>query len=203
MNFPKFKTFVNYEHPFDVIKNMQKRKKFQTNFSWAIPSKKVVKSIVDFANHETIYEIGAGKGYWAYFIDKMNGKIKCFDNPECVFHYFQNPQKNNCNQNLNNITTFKTFYPVDFCCTNEIIKKCKKANILMFCWPEYNKNWAYEYLNKIFPQKLIYIGEGFGGCCANNAFFNFIEKKYDEIEFIDIPQWEGLHDYCFFYERKK
>lgn len=202
MDFPKLKTYVDYKRPLGSIENIQKRRKFQSNFSWAIPSVKAVKSIVDFSNNETIYEIGAGKGYWAYFIDKMKGKIKCFDNPECVFHYFQSPKQNDCGQNITDISQFKTFYPVDFCTPKEVFKKCKEASVLMLCWPEYDKDWAYEYLKKINPKKLIYIGEEYGGCCANDAFFDCLEKNYKEIGFTDIPQWEGIHDYCFFYERK-
>ena len=198
MDFPELKTDVDYEKPLGSIENIQKRREFQTNFSWAIPSAKAVKSIVDFSGDETIYEIGAGKGYWAYFIDKMKGKIKCFDNPECVFHYFQSPKKNDCGQNIADISQFQTFYPVDFCTPKEVFKKCKEANVLMLCWPEYDKDWAYEYINKIKPKKLIYIGEEYGGCCANDAFFDYLEKNYKETGFTDIPQWEGIQDYCFF-----
>ena len=203
MDFPKLKTCIDYKKPFGSVENFQKRRKFQSNFSWAIPSAKAVKSIVDFSGNETIYEIGAGKGYWAYFIDKMKGKIKCFDNPECVFNYFQSPKKNNYGQNIADISEFKTFYPVDFCTPIDVVQRCKDAKVLMFCWPEYNKSWAYEYLKKIKPEKLIYIGEGYGGCCADNSFFDYIKKCYDEYGFTSIPQWDGLHDYLTFYTKKR
>ena len=116
-----------------------------------------------FKNFQKIflYEIGAGKGYWAYFINKEGGNIKCFDNSDCISNYFINKE---------------TFYPVKFCTPIGVVEECKNANVLMFCWPEYDKNWAYEYLKTIKPSKLIYVGEEYGGCCANDNFFKFISK---------------------------
>lgn len=196
MDYPNIQNVNSFE-------SFQERRKFQTNFSWAIPTPKAIKSIVDFAAGEVIYEIGAGKGYWAYFINEMGGKIKCFDNPDCVYDYFESPKKNDCGQNIATADELKTFYPVDFCTPKGVVDKCKDANILMFCWPEYDKKWAYEYLKKIQPDKLIYIGEEFGGCCANDDFFKYIEKKYEEYGYTDIPQWYGLHDYLFFFKKNE
>ncbi len=203
MEYPNVKTTIDEYTMSKSLENIRERKNFQMNFSWAVPTPEAVKSIVDFAGSDTIYEIGAGKGYWAYFINEMNGKIKCFDNPDCVFHYFKSPVSNDFGQNIADISQFKTFYPVDFCATKDVVRGCKNAKVLMFCWPEYDKSWAYEYLKTIKPDKLIYIGEGYGGCCADDSFFKYIERCYDEYGFTSIPQWDGLHDYVMFYTRKE
>lgn len=186
MNYPNPNAEISW---FDIDKfeeNYNQRREFQTNYAWAIPTQEVIKSIVTFANNDVIYEIGAGKGYWAYFINKEGGNIKCFDNSDCISNYFINKE---------------TFYPVKFCTPIGVGEECKNANVLMFCWPEYDKNWAYEYLKTIKPSKLIYVGEEYGGCCANDNFFKFIDKNYKEVDFMKIPQWVGLHDYCFLYEK--
>ena len=38
---------------------------------------------------------------------------------------------------------------------------------------------------------LVYIGEGSGGCCAEEDFF----ERFKQVEHISIPQYDGLHDY--------
>ena len=47
---------------------------------------------------------------------------------------------------------------------------------------------------------LIYIGE-FGGCCADEEFFELLEKDWENIEKFDIPQWHGMHDRLAIYRR--
>lgn len=185
-----------------TVSDIMKRREFQSNFSWAVPSPDAIQAIVDFALSDTIYEIGAGKGYWASFIHELGGKIKCFDNPDSVFNYFKSPRCNDRGQNIADISEFQTFYPVDFCTTMEVLEKCQKAKVLMFCWPEYDKDWAYEYLRNINPEKMIYVGEGYGGCCANDDFFNYIEGNYNEYKSVSIPQWNGIYDSLILYNRK-
>jgi hypothetical protein len=48
---------------------------------------------------------------------------------------------------------------------------------------------------------IVYVGEGEGGCCAGEDFFEFV-SEWNLIETIPIPQWDGIHDYMFVYRRK-
>jgi hypothetical protein len=50
---------------------------------------------------------------------------------------------------------------------------------------------------------LAFIGEGEGGCTADDEFFRLLETG-EEVESIPLPQWDGLHDHLTIYrfERK-
>lgn len=47
--------------------------------------------------------------------------------------------------------------------------------------------------------ELIYIGEGYDGCCASNDYWDFVNFNYvvDIIHEVRIPQWEGIHDFAY------
>ena len=53
-----------------------------------------------------------------------------------------------------------------------------------------------------FPGSVvIYIGEGWGGCTANNAFHDALEKDWTCVSQVEIPRWEGLNDYLSIWVR--
>lgn len=154
------------------LRDLHARERFCRTYTWAIPSKKAIQSIIQFSEGKEITEIGAGKGYWAKLISSFGGKIQCYDLLETFELYFDS--KNSFNDNSKSFDGFQTFYPVAFCLTrDEIYLRVKNPEILMFCWPECSDPWAYKYLKEYVPQKLIFIGEWKGGCCADDQFLIF------------------------------
>ena len=182
------------------LRDFHARERFCRNYTWAIPSQKAIQSIVKFSAGEEIIEIGAGKGYWAKLINSFGGKIQCYDLLETFELYFDSPTSP---KDLSKtFEGFQTFYPVTFCLTrNEIYSRITDPKILMFCWPECSDPWAYEYLKEFAPQKLIFIGEWEGGCCAEDQFFDFLTSHYKEVERIEIPRWSCIHDAVWFFEK--
>lgn len=82
----------------------------------------------------------------------------------------------------------------------EAIKKYPDADIFIMSWT-YMNNTAYESLKlirEVNPNALlIYIGEGWGGCTADDAFFDLVEKVDDEdfeTAVQNFSQWYGLYD---------
>lgn len=76
----------------------------------------------------------------------------------------------------------------------------KDVDFIVMSWA-YMDNTAYECLlemRKINPNcKMIFIGEGWGGCTANDNFYeNFIEIDEEISNKINknYQQWEGIHD---------
>ena len=41
---------------------------------------------------------------------------------------------------------------------------------------------------------VVYIGES-GGCIGTTHFHRLLDKRFEEINEIQIPQWRGIHDY--------
>ena len=49
--------------------------------------------------------------------------------------------------------------------------------------------------------RLVYVGEGDGGCNASDAFFIELARAWTLTTEVEIPQWYGIHDYLQVYER--
>jgi hypothetical protein len=84
-----------------------------------------------------------------------------------------------------------------------VIKYGKDIDILIISWP-YMDSTAYEVIKKLYevnPSALVvYIGEGEGGCTADDLFFDHFEEIEDE-SFSEVEKnyerWWGIHDWPF------
>lgn len=82
----------------------------------------------------------------------------------------------------------------------DAIKKYATVNYIIMCWPPYDTKDAYDVLiamREYNPKAvLIYIGEDWRGCTADDEFFETAEEIEDHpiYEFVNIPQWWGVHD---------
>lgn len=170
--------FVNeYLNEFSKIKNSlfsyDERHKLVEKYAWAIPNQEAIECIV---KHSPVIELGAGTGYWAKLVKEAGGDINAYDTkprgPNVVAWY--DPKELG---NFDNLTLF-------------------------LCWPPYATSMAFNYLSSFKGKKVIYIGEGNGGCTADDSFHELLESDFEEIEMIEIPQWYGMHDYLSVWSRK-
>jgi hypothetical protein len=103
----------------------------------------------------------------------------------------------------NNITTLTNVIKVD--ALKIIVSDASKddpSDIIIICWAPYDDPIASQCLNIFTGSHLILIGEGYGGCTADHSFFDQLDKKWNIIKEIEIPQFYGIHDNCIIYERK-
>lgn len=165
------------------------RDSFTKNFGWAIPSPEAIDSIVRFAGSEQILEVGSGLGLWAGLVRAHGGSIRPVDTFE----------------------SHGTSPHATFVLTEEIggVAAIQKYNpkVLMMCWPGYDESFASQVLEAFETYaspdaRFIYIGEGQGGCNADDMFFQMLDQSWDLVERIEIPQWWGIHDCLNLYRRK-
>lgn len=178
--FPQYKSFSYNRRDFtdhrgDLVKE----------YAWAIPSNEALRKIADFAHR--ICEIGAGTGYWAYMLKQHGVDIVAYDLAVPGVHDNQWGHQ-------------KTWFDVKHGDVLSINQHQDRA--LMLCWPPYSKDMASSVLKLYSGIKVIYIGEGEYGCTANEEFFELLDKQFNEISNVEIPQWDGLHDCLYLYERK-
>jgi len=165
-----------------------KRGEFTAFFSWAIPTYDAINKIKEFANGDTILEIGAGLGLWAKLLELEGAKIIATE-----------PRSDGYKHNkLDDSYYYFNCHKLDYI---ESLDKFKDLNILMLCWPPYSTKMAFYTLKKFKGNKFIYIGESCGGCNADDSFFSLLDKEWKEIDEISIPQWWGIHDCMVLYER--
>ena len=48
---------------------------------------------------------------------------------------------------------------------------------------------------------VLYVGEGCGGCTGDDNFHERLEDEFELIEEMEIPQWNGIHDWLYHYSR--
>jgi hypothetical protein len=147
-------------------------------YSWAIPDENALKII---SKYSPIIEIGAGLGYWASLLNQAGCDIICFDD---------GTWKNKRDK----------YYKVE--CRNEWVIPEYQNRTLFLCWPPYDNDMAYTALRLYQGETLIFVGEGYGGCTGNDRFFKELKSFWELSEDIYIPQWDGLRDCLYIYNRK-
>lgn len=156
------------------------REKLCNKYAFAIPNHQAILTII---NHTTkVIEIGAGSGYWAYLLQKAGLEVVAVDNDYRGASYW--PTK---------------WFPVRH--GDESILKDYPDHALFLCWPEMSEV-ASDALAAYEGRTLIYVGEGRGGCTANEKFFDELARNWQRGESVDIPQWPGIHDYLQIFHKQ-
>ena len=67
----------------------------------------------------------------------------------------------------------------------------------------FDTSFASDCLKNYKGNDLIYIGEGSGGCTGDEQFFELLDAEWDGVDNdVNIPKYEGLHDYLYYFRRK-
>ena len=155
-------------------------------YSWAIPNMEALRCIAEYS---PILEVGAGTGYWASLLSKMNVTIRAVDNrpplrlrPNLYGHKEQH------------FKVVRGNY-------GEVYDWPKST--LFLCWPPgcssaVSSECLYAYHGKI----LLYVGEYANGCTGDNVFHDTLAKDWVRIHQQAIPRWFGMCDSLFVYRRK-
>lgn len=144
-------------------------------YAWAIPSEEAIRTI---AKYGPIVEIGAGTGYWASLISQFTD-IVCYD---------KHPAR------------MSAWFPVKKGDEADVLAHANRS--LFLCWPPYNEKMAYETLSVYEGHYFIYVGEGQGGCTGCGQFHTLLRERWEKIETIGIPTWQGIGDFLAIYQRR-
>ena len=168
--------------------NSELRSWFVEEFSWAIPTPNVVGKIHEATLGKKILEVGAGNGLWAKLLKLSGSEIIATDSFES--HGFREDN---------------TYLPVHNLEAVAAIEQNRDCDVLMLIWPAYDTDMAERALKAFRGSTIIYIGEGYGGCNANDEFFDELVENWNEDRFNDdiyVPQWSGIHDGLEIHRRK-
>lgn len=154
-------------------------------FAYAIPDERAIE-IISF--YSPICEVGAGLGYWAKLINESGADIEAWD---------LNPWRKG--KNLYMSEDSQPFFNVQQC---DMSFQPPAHKSLFLCWPPYASRFAHDMLLVYRGEHVIYIGEGPGGCCANDEFFEHLDTHFIQSREYQIPQFAGIHDLLKVYRRK-
>lgn len=78
-----------------------------------------------------------------------------------------------------------------------------KNPALLLCWPPYSNALAEGCLNHFKGDTIIYVGEGSHGCTGTVKFHERLEADWEQIEYVQLPQYDGIHDALTIHRRKE
>lgn len=194
-----------------MIDHLRARRIFAPRYAWALPSEEAIKMLVSYG---PLVEMGAGTGYWAWCVRQLGGDIIAYDVKPYNNHWCgrigqRDRDALNLDAQLRPINTPKISEKTETRWIDDVLPGRPKHlaqhrdRTLFLCWPPYRSNMASNCLRWHKSQRIIYVGEGNGGATATNAFHDHLTKNFEEIQSLAIPQWVGLHDRLWVYERKR
>ena len=154
-------------------------------FGYAIPNDEAIQLLISLG---PITELGAGLGYWAHLITEGGGQIQAYD-----IH----PGEGN---EYKPIREGKPWHPV-MQGGVEVLHD-NDCPTLLLCWPCYMGVWAEEALAAFKGDRVAYVGEGYGGCTATDAFHDTLNDAWELETTVCIPRWEHIGDQLYIYKRK-
>jgi hypothetical protein len=162
-------------------------------FSWAIPTPDAVEAIAKLA---PVVEIGAGTGYWAALVAGAGGDIVAYDT-----HPFGTKTDKDGNHYRHD--EFLPWFPVQVGGVEALRRPGnRQTRTLFLCWPPLSKPMAAQCLRAFRGEYVAYIGEGKYGCTADGKFHRILDAKWDLVEQVDLPNWDGLHDGLGIWKRR-
>lgn len=164
------------------------RHKTIERIGFSLINKEWIKLLAKWIDNKRCLEVMAGCGSLSYALKQENTNIIATDN-------FTWKGGGDWNTDKNYWTNIQDIDAI------EAVKKYGKDIDIIICSWAYMDDTLYRVLQtmrKINPNcVMIYIGEGWGGCTADNNFFdNMTEIKDKEIDYINLyyQRWDGIHD---------
>jgi hypothetical protein len=175
----------------DIEKAYTMRRVLVVKYSWAIPSNEAIAKAVESCPR--IVEVGAGRGYWANLLAAAGAEVVAYE-PTVEGNQLNGNPWFACPQ------AYGLYFPVQRGDSTECAKHPEHA--LFLCWPPYNDPMALRALESYQGNQLLYVGEGAGGCCGDDAFWEKIEREWREEWSCRVPRWPGMNDFMVLYSRQ-
>ena len=162
------------------------RRAYITEHAWCILTTECAAQLGKYlSNFSNVIEVFAGTGYIASHLREASGlgrKYRAYDGCRSHWNEAKRPNYGFTKSGCFNINL-------------------KKADCIVMSWPNYNENLAYRIVRKMVPgQRLIYQGEGNGGCTGDDKFHTYLRTNFRRVnlreEMINRvhARWEGMYD---------
>lgn len=155
-------------------------------YSWAIPNEEALATVAEAG---PIVEIGAGTGYWAALMRARGADVIAYD---------KHPMESGGNHY--HPASRESWTKVEY--GDESAAGKHPDRTLLLSWPVYDEPVALNALTAFKGNRVVYIGEGWGGCTGDNKFHTMLDQHWKLEKSVDIPQWDGIHDWLRVYTRK-
>lgn len=186
----------------DSIDSFRYREWMVRQYAWAVPSPEAIDVLSEYG---PLVEIGAGTGYWASLLRSRGVTIDAYDKyPPDGYVWSEDDEIIVRNGGSIGKSWYHRDYPQHTEVrqgTPDMLKQYAPEWNLFLCWPPMSDMAMYS-LGYHRGKYICYIGESSGGCTANRMFFRLLDRFYEVEREVDIPQWDGIHDYLTVYRHK-
>jgi hypothetical protein len=179
---PKFKDRFSLD-------NLTARSKYIEEGMFAFVSWKWVNPLAEWIGERKCLEVMAGRGILSFALRQKGIDIIVTDD----FSWANTLE--HCKSWINTVTDVENMDAI-----KAVEQYGSEINVLIMSWA-YMDDTAYRVIKRLYEvnpfAQVIYIGEGRGGCTADDSFFEHFEIIEDE-KFVDVEdnfeRWFGLHD---------
>jgi SAM-dependent methyltransferase len=171
------------------------RRSFVQEYGFVLLSNKLLNILAEQLQTKNILEIGAGTGFLTKNLLERGLSVIAIDHEAEDLSSYEFTKKHTHIIQAEGATYLK--------------QNSSDYDVIILSWPNYEDDFATDILNNMKPgQQLYYIGEGIGGCTANDNFFNSLEEKTSLNENLTNQLqeksliWPGMHDDWYVYDIK-
>jgi hypothetical protein len=165
--------------------NPKRRDTFRSRWGFSVPSRRAVDGISNFARDSRILDIGCGRGTWSALLTLAGCKVVSCDSFEdydiAAHECMVNPVVADGSTFVSQISTAE--------------------DVLMLCWPPFWNSMAEDSLQAFRGDRLVYIGERWGGCTATDGFFDLLEAGWSIKKSISLKNFWPISDSVMMFVR--
>jgi hypothetical protein len=207
-HYVRHKSFDDVSHE-DMIRPHVLRRQATSTYAFSVTHSHALTEIAKFADGRGVVSLGAGTGWWEHRLALEAGLD--------VISYDLYPPGDPENHWYANTASFCEVLKGDVQTLRD-----HPDRVLFLSWPPYQDPFASQALREFERAggtHVVYIGESYGGCCADDKFFKRIGETYEEngdedgpttkrrrgrwsaSHRVGVPQWMGIHDEILCLER--
>lgn len=160
-----------------------------STYSWTVTDPATVEFVRDHCGPIVVDPL-AGSGWWAWLLEQGNVDVYASD---------ENPPDGT---DANQWHRGPTHLPVKRLDGAQAVAEVPVTATLLLSWPPMD-DAGFRILSAYRGNRVIYIGEGWGGCTGDDDLFELLQRDWTEVAEHMPVQFYGLHDFVTVYDRKE
>lgn len=165
------------------------RRKLVPRYTWTVTDPETVAFVAEHAG-ATVIDPMAGTGYWARLLADRGALALAYDQ--------QPPDGTEANHWHQEATPWTRILPGE---APDTVAAAGPNVTLLLSWPPYNTGDGTDAVRAYTGSRIIYIGEGEGGCTGDDALHKLLATEWTEVDHHCPVQWWGIHDMIYVYDR--
>lgn len=160
-----------------------------SRYAWTITAPETVAFVAEYLRRSAIDPL-AGSGYWAFLLAQAGVDVCASDlNPPA-----HDPKVNQWHRE-------GTHLMVDQRDAVDAVTSADATRSLLLSWPPYDNPIGAEVVSAFRGDRIVYVGESWGGCCGDDRLFELLERDWAEVASHRPVQFYGIHDLVTVYDR--